>query len=152
MSSKKWNLKKKSNSVWGLIVRTCFCFVVVQCAWIFFRADSVNEVKLVVGKILSGFDMRSFCVEGSIMLSEFMPDYKWMKKGYVSIILLAIVWIGYLDFNKKYQNRDYLDIISNWGALQRWIIYYTMIILIMFSFVMTTNEYGQAGAFLYFQF
>ena len=134
------------------ILSTCFCFLIVQFAWIFFRANSVSEAVLIIRKILSGFNISTFREESAIMIAGFMPAYKWMKKVYAAILAAVIVWVGYLDYNKKYRNLDYLEIVAGWSTARRWIMYYLMIILVMFCFVMTTNEYGQAGAFLYFQF
>ena len=144
--------KKHVNEKWEIVLRTCVCFLAVQFAWIFFRANSVSEAGLIIRKILTGFNISAFWEESAIVIEGFMPAYKWMKKVYIVILATVILWIGYLDYNKKYRNMDYLDIVAGWSTVRRWTMYYLMSILVMFCFVMTTNEYGQAGAFLYFQF
>lgn len=97
----KVNWKRQLPKTVYLIVSTFLCFAVVQFAWIFFRANSVLEAKLVIEKILSGWDIQVFLLESSAMIGEFMPDYIWMKNVYVIILLIVILWMYILIIIKN---------------------------------------------------
>ena len=143
---------EKKCGVIKTIIKTVGCFAIVQFAWIFFRAGSIHKARAIIKQLSAGMNFGVFRTQSMKMISGFMPDYMWMQIAWIVIVAVSILWIGYLDFYKKYRNKDYLDIVAGWGSLRRWIMYYVAMVLIMFCFVMTTNEYGQAGAFLYFQF
>ena len=142
------------------IIKTLLCFGIVNFAWIFFRADGVSQSLTIVRTILSNFLGRAAIRDGLVqavyqsktLISSFMPDYTFLWWAYIGIIILAIVTIFIFDFRQKYLNLELDSALATKNVVLRWGLYYYMIILAIFCFVMTTNEYGQAGAFLFFQF
>ena len=81
-----------------------------------------------------------------------MPEKHGIVMVYTILIVVSILVLFYMDWIYKYKNQRIEAIIANRSTMVRWVFYYAMMIAIMFSFVMTTNEFGQAGAFMYFQF
>lgn len=129
-----------------------YCFCVVQFAWIFFRASSLTEAVNVIRKLFCGINIRDFGQECLLVVTSIMPDYSWGAAAYLGILCFAVVFICLLDYKKRFRGLAAEAFVAKQRTAVRWLLYYTMILTTMFCFVMTTNEYGQAGAFLYFQF
>lgn len=135
------------------VVKTAWCFVLVSLAWIFFRADSVLSGVMIVKQILQGGGGLTRLIDNSYcLIGAFMPDYSTLRWAYVFVLFFAVCLVLFMDFRKKYRHVEPVCQIAACPAVLRWVVYYAMILAVMFAFVMTTNEYGQAGAFLYFQF
>lgn len=134
-------------------VKTVGCFLLVSFAWIFFRANGAKAGITVINHLFQGGgDLARFKAESSQLIASFMPAIPALRWVYVLMLFLAIGFVFCMDFVKKYRHMAPPDQIAACPVVLRWIVYYSMILSIMFCFVMTTNAYGQAGAFLYFQF
>ena len=86
------------------------------------------------------------------LINAFMPDFSALRWAFVFVLFFAVCLVLFMDLQKKYRHVEPVRQIAACPSVLRWIVYYIMILSVMFAFVMTTNEYGQAGAFLYFQF
>lgn len=135
------------------VVKTVWCFVLVSFAWIFFRADSVLSGVMIVRQIFQGGGGLTSLIDNSYcLINAFMPDFSALRWAYVFVLFFAVCLVLFMDLQKKYRHVEPVRQIAACPSVLRWIVYYIMILSVMFAFVMTTNEYGQAGAFLYFQF
>lgn len=127
-------------------------FIFVSIAWIFFRAQSLRQALLIIKKII---DIAPGWISVEIIritVTQIMPDIAWIRTGYFIIIAVSIVVLFVVDYLYRFKEKRIEYSLGEFCVAYRWFFYYAMIIIIMFSFVMTTNEYGQAGAFIYFQF
>ena len=148
-----WNKMKECKE--GKIKRSikiAFTFVLVMLTWTFFRAESLNQGIYILVHSIKGISWHSFADEYIHIVAQIMPEKHGMVEVYLILTGIAILFLFYMDWIYKYKNQRVETIIAGQSTIVRWVFYYAMIIAVMFSFVMTTNEFGQAGAFLYFQF
>ena len=134
------------------VISLFYCFSLVAFAWIFFRAESLSQAFSVIGRMCTGISLEKWSMDLSALVKGIMPEYTWMYCAYFVILALGILFIFMMDYQRKFKEKRTEEVIAAQNGIVRWISYYIMIIVTMFCFIMTTNEYGQAGAFLYFQF
>lgn len=134
------------------ILRTFFTLILVMLAWTFFRADSISQSLWILGHYLKGIHWMAFLKDFSGVVESFMPSDQGFVKLYTILTVPSIGLLFYSDWLYKYRAVPAEKKLEALPAALRWGIYYGLILSIMFAFVMTTNEFGQAGAFLYFQF
>ena len=132
------HLDTKSNKRICSIVRMCIVFAFVAFAWVFFRAQSIQDAFFVIGHSMIGIG----------------NPLQYMKAGYTALgmdktlfqtCMCFILLLGMYDgFSKKY------DLIASLGRLNvivRWVIYLTIIVVILFY-----APIGNDSSFIYFQF
>ena len=115
-------------------IKIIICFVLVDFAWIFFRANTLNDAFYVIKNIFN-FSNLNITMLG-------LDKYNFILL-FISIILLII----YEIFNKKI---NLIDWINNKNIIIRWIIY----LIIIFT-ILIFGIYGpgyNASQFIYFQF
>jgi D-alanyl-lipoteichoic acid acyltransferase DltB (MBOAT superfamily) len=105
-----------------------FTFSLTVFAWIFFRANNLNHAFCYISKIFS-----------KSLLS--VPSY---KHPYLLILLTFFILIEWSGREQQYALQK---IELKWEKLTRWLLYYSLIIVIFYFSVSTPNE-----AFIYFQF
>lgn len=133
-------------------LKTVCCFLLVAFAWIFFRAESVMQGILAVKKLFAPGGLEFLIGESYGLICEFMPEVSMLRWSYVVLLAAGICLVLYLDWKRVYRQRQPVEFLMAHCSGIRWLRYYWMICSVMFAFIMTTNEWGQAGAFLYFQF
>ncbi|MBQ7955063.1 MAG: MBOAT family protein [Lachnospiraceae bacterium] len=137
------------------IFKTAFVFCMVMLFWTYFRADNLAQGNYFITHFFSNLNVKSFqvCVNEFRSIAQVvMANIAGLGEIYRGIIWISILLLGITDWCYKYCGKSVSQMVAKLPGFFRWFCYYGMIILIMFSFIMTTNEYGQAGAFLYFQF
>jgi D-alanyl-lipoteichoic acid acyltransferase DltB (MBOAT superfamily) len=142
----------RSSHVFRIIINTLICFSLVCFSWILFRADTIGQSFLFMSKMISNWNLKLFIDESATLISSIMPPYSTLRWLYVIIITFSVALVLVTDFFAKYTKFEFVQVFSIKNSILRWGVYYFFIITIMFCFIMTTNEFGQAGAFIYFQF
>ena len=109
------------------VMRMLLTFTIVNFAWIFFRAESLNDAKLIVSKI--------FTDSSGIFLDVDTLAY--------SFIFLVVVFL--IDFVEEFYKGKVL-LMNSRHTLIRWTTYVISIVCIMLFGVL------DGGSFIYFQF
>ena len=90
------------------IGQTLFTFTVVTIAWVFFRANSINDAILYIGKINSiKVDSLSFIniYDWALVLTLFVMDYIVYKKIKINIVIWLIMIIAIIgSLNREIQS------------------------------------------------
>ncbi len=137
-------------------IRTCFrtsvTFLIVSLTWNFFRTENIHLALDIYKKCFHDLSISTLFQNYKTIVAGIFPDGMDMTRIYAILIAGCVLILFILDYFQKYRNVCVENLIEMLPTAVRWIVYYSAIILIMFCFIMTTNEYGQAGAFLYFQF
>lgn len=136
----------------GNVFKVCVTFTIVMMCWTYFRAENLAQGNWFMLHYFKDIDVYLFWEEFVGIVKNVMPDIFNIWKVYIGIIGGSTILLAGCDWYYKYKQKNIPQLLSGLFWPVRWICYYSMIILIMFSFIMTTNQYGQAGAFLYFQF
>ena len=131
-------LQLRKRRCFGKIISWIIVFGFVNIAWVFFRAESVQDALYVLKNMMVGI--------GS--------PYEWMKAGYIDVDMNIYQWIGLcigLLFMGVYDflslKKDVLSELSELNPIIRWGIYIVFIIaLLLFS------QKGVETEFVYFQF
>jgi len=134
------------------IIRIAGTFILVSMTWNFFRAESIHQAIYIFKHCLENVNLDVFIENYVNIVNSIFPSGYNFTVIYAVIILTSCLGLFILDCFQKYRNTRIEETITKLPGIVRWAVYYGMIIAIMFSFIMTTNEYGQAGAFIYFQF
>jgi hypothetical protein len=117
-------------------------FLLVSFAWIFFRANSLDQAFQIVKQISMIFDVNYFNISKPDLHG--LPDTilgiaKW--KFFASLMVIPILfYCDYLIKTKK------VNVLINKGPIFSWPIYYILIMLILLFGVFDTKQ------FIYFQF
>ncbi|MBD5644395.1 MBOAT family protein [Clostridium botulinum] len=133
------NLKIKTNVFSFKLFQTLFTFILVDFSWIFFRANSFSEAKLLI-KNMFYFNPWIFTSNSIYNLGLDQNDFK------MSILGILIVFI----IDSIARNKDIRVELSNQNIVFRWAIYLSAIF-----FVLILGIYGagyDANQFIYFQF
>lgn len=128
----------KSNKKIYNIVRMCIVFTFVAFAWVFFRAQSIQDAFFVIGHSLIGIG----------------NPLQYMKDGYAALGMGKVLFrtcmgfillLGIYDgFSKRY---DLINALGRLNVIVRWVIYLTVILVILFY-----APIGNDSSFIYFQF
>jgi D-alanyl-lipoteichoic acid acyltransferase DltB (MBOAT superfamily) len=119
-----------------------FNFILVSFAWIFFRANSLDQVFQICGKIFMPLDTNYFQIYRSDLHGQ--PDTilglaKWKFVASLSVIPI-LFFCDYLIMTKK------VNVLIKKPPIYSWSIYYILIIIILLFGVFDTKQ------FIYFQF
>jgi alginate O-acetyltransferase complex protein AlgI len=123
----------------NFIIRYGITFFLVLLAWIFFRAETIQDAFNLIERSAVFYNTNSFKIgfykEGVYDISKFS-------------ILISFVWIGFLMIVNYLQNRyqNWNEILWKSPAIVRWGLYYFLIISILELGVFSENQ------FIYFQF
>lgn len=134
----KWKLGK-GKIITGL--RMICTFMMVDFAWLFFRADSLEHAFRLISKMIVNLDILSL-LDREMAIS--------MGVGILDIVVLAIALLVLIviDFSKERIN--YCNIIVKAPLVVRWAIFYAVIfVILIFGFYGPGFETGQ---FIYAQF
>ena len=145
-------LKERTRSHILSLVKMACTFMIVSLLWIFFRSGGLHNAFLFIGAMMR-----------QCKVGEASQLFELIKKNLTTIPHPATVWTVIIsiscvvlflcDFIKvKTGVPDDGEILARLPLALRWFSYYIMTFLCMFCFLIMKNEYGQAGAFIYFQF
>lgn len=124
-------LEQKSRPVHVLKV---FCtFLLITFTWIFFRAASVAEAFQVVGRIFSGSYVTAL-VDGTVF------NLGLGVKNLV-FVLVALIFLIAADLICEHKKCDVDEILTNVKWPIRWAVYYILILMLLFSCNLSTQEF-----------
>lgn len=142
-----WNRKKEKQKekkrmpAAGRIAGMIFTFLLVDFAWIFFRAQSLDQAVGIIGRILFQFNFREMTYYGSYLLGGTKPGLLFVLAG-----IAVLVLVDFLHERK-------LSIEAAMGRIHivfRWTLYIALTVLILLAMV---RNYGQAAStFIYEKF
>jgi alginate O-acetyltransferase complex protein AlgI len=122
------------------LLRILWTFLLVNFAWIFFRAPGISEAFGIIGKLFSSFNPWIF-FDGSLYTLGLVQKDFWMLV--FSLVILAAVSL----MQRKGSLRESLE---KQNIIFRWCLYFAALF-----FVLIFGVYGpnfDASAFIYFQF
>jgi D-alanyl-lipoteichoic acid acyltransferase DltB (MBOAT superfamily) len=136
---KKW--QKKHGIVEGKLTlawRRFFTFNLICFAWIFFRADNINDAVYIVNHIL---DIKgSIKVFQSLGFVEYVSKFVLLGNGKFTFLIIFVSIAVYLVVKKKGSS-----LLSRQPTWLRWCAYYSIVLAILLLTAPTTQ-------FIYFQF
>lgn len=121
----------------GKLISWAITFSLVTIAWIFFRANSIDDACMLLQKA---------CVFDSIAIDYSAHDIEWniLKPEYN----LAIYLIIFLEIIQLLSRKNKVeDFIGNWPTIVRWIFYF-----VITQAIIWLGYYGGDAKFIYFQF
>lgn len=122
----KWFIK--------VILVILFCNV----AWIFFRANSIGDVKYIFSNMFKGIENPTlYIMNGQLDLQ--------LDKIQILILFISIVFLGIFDFMSL--KKDVISSIGNMSLILRWTIYLILITITIVLIPVSANS-----GFIYAQF
>ena len=140
---KRFNI---SNKLYDINIGPVITFLLVSFAWIFFRANSINDALYVVKNLFFGIGGQLSHVYAYLLGNE---DYSallsglWPGASQIDLIIAVITLIGFIWFESKI---NFWQKIFNKSMVFRWLVYYFVIILMLFFGIFDNSQ------FIYFQF
>ncbi len=119
-----------------------FTFILVDLAWIFFRADTIGQAFLYIQRIFTQVDIWSIFNGSIYTLGLERPEFH--------ILLLAVVALFLVDLQKYKKNKRLDEALEGEMLGFRWLV----LLLLLFA-VVVFGAYGtafDAQEFIYFQF
>lgn len=115
-------------------------FLFVSFAWVFFRADSIRDAVYIITHFFDGLSHPGqYFKTGLVNIGIEMDKILWLK-----LIILIVILSVYDMYSLKI---DVIGELSKKNLLIRWIIYVSMLLIIVFL-----SQKGVAAEFVYFQF
>ncbi|MCR4897263.1 MAG: hypothetical protein K5891_10860 [Lachnospiraceae bacterium] len=123
------------------ILRCVRTFLLVDLAWIFFRAPSFRVGADYVYRIVTSFHLRTMTYYGEYLLGQ--------AKGDLALILLCILAVFVLDLLRE-KGYPVASKIAGLPGLVRWALY---LVLVLFMLLVSVRYYGEAAStFIYARF
>ena len=121
------------------IIRVIITFVLVDFAWIFFRANSLSDARYIIKNLFNGLGNINTIEQFSNVIFNLGLDKTSFIVGVIAIVIMEIV---HLLQNKG----SIIFMIDKKPALVRWAVYYALIFSIILFGVFEQSQ------FIYFQF
>ncbi len=133
--------KKKGHTA-GRIAGIFLTFLLVDLAWIFFKAQSVDQAMGIIGRILFHFNFREMTYYGSYLLDGTKQELLFMLAGIIAVFLVDFL------HEKKISIEE--TVMGRLNTVVRWMLY---VLLTMLLLTMIVRNYGQAAStFIYENF
>lgn len=132
---------KKTKYLAVKVIKCIACFIMVDFAWLFFRADSIKSAFSIIKSIIYRFELKNTTYYGSYLLGK--SKIELVAIGICVLVALSIEIIHEKDITVE-------AMIAKSPLLVRWIFYIAVTALIIVVYVRT---YGTGGAsFIYAEF
>lgn len=112
---------------------TIITFILISVTWIFFRANSINEAFAILAKIFTRFNYVNL-IDGTIF-SLGLGTFNLLFA--IAAIILLIV----SDILCEKKECEPSKLLENTPLILRWVIYYLIIMMIIFSCNLSTQEF-----------
>lgn len=138
-------VKKKLSEITGIankpillrVLKTTCTFVLISITWVYFRSSNINEANQIICNM---FTRLSYVNLFDGTLWQVGLGVKNMLIAIFSVILLIIA-----DVLCERKNCDVSGLLTHTPAIVRWIIYYILIIMILFSMNLNMTEFIYSG-------
>lgn len=145
--------KKQQKSLWGRCLRCFLTFLLVDFAWLFFRADSLMDAFKMLNRILVNLQIREL-VNREKVIQLHLTIEEWL------VLLLAIVILACIDCYKYHldQKSNLVGIVPKniYQYAYQWPIWIrSLSIVVIIWLLVIFGHYGpqfNAAQFIYFQF
>ncbi len=132
---------KSDKGILVKVMKALRTFVLVDFAWIFFRAASLNEAFAVVKKIFTEFD-----VLGTFDNCNFLMGYS--KLRFILLILEIVIWVIIDIMHEK--NISIISILDNQKSIVRYLVYSGIVVVLLIAVIHDLGM-GNSG-FIYANF
>ncbi len=119
-------------------LQTLFTFLLISLTWVFFRAPSIVDASGILYQIFTTTQPINF-IDGTVFTLG-------LGTANFLFVLAALLLLLIADFLCEHKNCDISGLLTRTPLLLRWGIYYLLIIMILLSCNLSTQE------FLYLQF
>jgi len=127
-------------------LRRIWTFIWVCFAWIFFRANSTTDLRLIFTKLFTDWQFNLGFINNSFANMGITPLLFIFILS--SILMLGILGKAFIDKPKSiYLNDDTLSI-----SIVRKVVYLMLISIVILGWVYVVSQNGYSNAFIYFQF
>lgn len=134
--------KEKKNSTVRRLIRGIITFILVDFAWLFFRADSVQQALDILHRIVFDFQFGKMTYYGSYLLGGSFLNLLLVLTG------IAVIFMVDLIHEKKLSIERFA--VSKLNIVVRWTLYIALTLLIL---LIAVQNYGQsASTFIYTRF
>lgn len=121
------------------ILKIVFVFILVDFAWIFFRANGFHDAIYIIRNLFTGIEFSLNYVRTSLVAMGF----KTTTFVLTGILLLCLVLLDNLNYEHTMENR-----VGTWKAPVRYAFYLLLAVLVVVCIMFT----AQSQNFIYFQF
>ena len=125
--------KKEFSSCWGRWLGRFVTFLLVCFAWIFFRANSLQEAGTIITKIFSGWD-------GFRGVASIYDAASWVRLAFALLCLFSCAYLPSISFKKSAEHNVYAGLC---------LVFAVFVIALSWALL---YQGGQGGEFIYFQF
>lgn len=140
---RKWRHLSKADrgakSIWGRALRMLFVFIIVDFAWIFFRANHFSDAIYVIDNMFRGLQFGMEYLKASLLAMGFTKD-----TAILVFLLMVILWIIDICNGKKHIEIG-MERQKTW---LRWTEYVALTAVVILCIMFTS----QSQNFIYFQF
>lgn len=117
--------------------KTIFVFIFVAAAWVFFRAQSINDAVYIFTHMFDGItNLRAYIQTG-------FDAVRGQKRFFIGLTMILVIY----DYIFALKNQEPIELLNHQNIVIRWFIYIvTGFTLVFFS------QKGAGAEFVYFQF
>lgn len=123
------------------VIRIIGTFILVDLAWLFFRAPSVVEGLRILKRIMTHFDIVTTVADGSYLVGY--------EPGRAIVLILELVLLLVVDIVHE-KGIKVGACLNKAPVVVRWVVYYLILFALIFG--VAYNYGGEASAFIYAQF
>lgn len=135
------NISIKRDCFSYILFRRLVTFVLVDFAWLFFRANSMSDAIILIKKMIFEFHPSGIVAESIWSCG--------LDKTQMITLVFAIVMLLIVD-NIHEMRISIIDFLNKQNLIFRWGVYYSAILFIIVSLIQTFGT--GASTFIYFQF
>ncbi len=127
-------------------------FSLICFAWIFFRANKLEDALYIVKNLFNGLSIISLIMDSGYILARVISRVTFVAFYALSIFLFVIA-IAVFNYIRAHRIKDEsLSILFAKLGRGRYIAYWLMAVSILLFLWIQNATGGQAGSFIYFQF
>ena len=128
------------------LFKTIGTFVLVDFAWLFFRASSCKSALMMIKNTVQNLGIRTLAAY------DIVPTIIAEELGDTKKLVVVIIGIAMLMMTDAVRDKtgDFIAYLSSQKAVYRWLFYLTIVVMTI-TFGTYGREYEQVG-FIYFQF
>lgn len=133
------------------ILKIFFTFILVCFAWIFFRANNINNAIYIIKNLFDSFSIELLITNFTNIVTNTFFYSKTLRMFLLFVITFSLLHLfieDYMQYKKKCNISNIYDKLK-W---YRYIDYFLLTVIIIVVFAFMNSIYGQTGQFIYFQF
>lgn len=135
--TRKMDIKRSDH----IFLKRIFTFALIDFSWLFFRAGSIEQAKIVLQNIINTFNPW-------ILLDGSLYQTGLNEKGFI-VLLVAIAFLLFVDYMHN-KEKHFLEVWGKWGVIKR-----SVAVTVLVYAVLLLGIYGvdyDVNTFIYFAF